>query len=118
WRTGAITDARNALHLIQAWIGPVKRRQASAALAVIDSQAELKRGRLEWGSHKTHCVHGHEYATARIRPYVSRGLGVQRRDSKQCLACTRDQARTKREAAKTKIGDLPAADHDADDAIC
>jgi hypothetical protein len=115
WRVGAAQDARAALHLLQPWIGPVKRRQASRAFAVIDSQPDLQRGRVEWGSHKTHCVHGHEYALARIRPYVGRGSGVQRRDSKQCLACTREQARARRLAAKMKIGDLAAADRDRDE---
>jgi hypothetical protein len=63
---------------------------------VIDRQPAVARGRVEWGSHKTHCVHGHEYAIGRLRRYVSRGKGVPRRASKQCLACAHEQARARR----------------------
>ncbi len=110
WRASRADDVRSVIHLIYPWLGRVKRSQAIAALRVIDAQPTLPRGRVEWGSHKTHCVHGHEYATARIRPYASRGTGVQRRASKQCLACVREQARAGR--AVKKIGDLSAADLD------
>lgn len=94
WRAYTAVDVRNVLHVLQPWLGDVKRKQAHSALATIDSQPTLVRGRVEWGSHKTHCIHGHEYATARLKPYVSRtGAGVQRRPSKQCLVCVRDRAR-------------------------
>jgi hypothetical protein len=96
WRAYTANDARLALHRLMPWIGPVKRKQATEAFAVIDAQPALSRGRIEWGSHKTHCVHGHEYAAARVRAYHSRGKGIQRRDSKQCLVCTREQAREAR----------------------
>ena len=89
------------------WLGPVKRAQANAVLKVLRSQPALPRGRPDWGNHKTHCVNGHEYATARIRAYVSRGKGEQRRDSKQCLYCAREQARARREQKKR-----PAIDDD------
>jgi hypothetical protein len=96
WRAYARDDARRAIHLLQPWLGDVKLRQARSALQVIDQQPALVRGRAEWGSHKTHCVHGHEYATARIRPYVARTSdGRARRASKQCLVCVREQARAK-----------------------
>lgn len=78
------------------WLGPIKRAQATAARDVIQAQRTLPRGNPAWGSHKTHCVHGHEYATARIRPFVTRGKNTSRRDSKQCLACLREYARRKR----------------------
>jgi len=107
WRVGAAKDARVALHLIQPWIGPVKRRQASRAFAVIDSQTDLQRGRPDWGSHKTHCIHGHEYAVARLKPYLNRSPnGVERRDSKQCLACVRELARRRYAARQRKIGGI------------
>jgi hypothetical protein len=96
WRAYAGDDPRRVLHLLQPWLADVKRAQARTALATIDSQPALARGRAEWGSHKTHCVHGHEYATARIRRYVSRGSGFERRASKQCLVCVREQARRRR----------------------
>jgi hypothetical protein len=99
WRACTVDDVRSMLHLILPWLGAVKRRQAVSSIATIDAQPALPRGRAEWGSHKSHCIHGHEYASARIRPYVSRGVGLQRRDSKQCLQCTREQARARRSNA-------------------
>lgn len=96
WRAYARDDARRAIHLLQPWLGDVKRKQALRCLVVIDAQPPLPRGRVEWGSHKTRCIHGHEYASARIRPYVSRGVGIQLRDNKQCLTCMREQARVRR----------------------
>jgi hypothetical protein len=120
WRVCTSDDVRRAIHIVQPWLGGVKRAQAWGALAVVDQQSSLPRGRPEWGSHKTHCVHGHEYAVARMRPYVSRGADVRRRENKQCLACMREQARARRELAKTKIGDISVADLDdaADDTTC
>lgn len=122
WRASRVDDVRMLVHLLDPWLGQVKRAQALAALRVIDAQPLLPRGRLEWGSHKTHCVHGHEYATARLRAYASRSSnGSQRRASKQCLVCVRDQARARRLAMKRKIGGPSAADqdvHEDGDAIC
>jgi hypothetical protein len=119
WRIQRTDAVRNVIHLLLPWIGDVKRDQAFAAFRTIDGQPTLRRGRTEWGSHKTHCIHGHEYVTARIRPYVSRGTGTERRASKQCLACVREQARAKR-APQNKIGGPEAADRDprGDDATC
>jgi hypothetical protein len=96
WRLHTVDEVRSMLHVLLPWLATVKRGQALAAIAVIDDQPALHRGRVEWGSHKTHCIHGHAYATARVRPYVSRGVGIQRRDNKQCLQCTREQARDRR----------------------
>ena len=115
WRVSRVDDVRFVLHAIDPWLGAVKRAQAKFALRAIDQQAALARGRIEWGSHKKHCIHGHEYATARVRAYVSRG-GVERRDSKQCLTCTREQARSRR-SIRMKIGDLAAADRDASNTL-
>ena len=93
WRVQTLDGVRRVLHFLLPRLGEVKRKQAFEAIAVVDSQPTLPRGRVEWGSHKTQCVHGHEYATARLKPYVSRTTnGVQRRDSKQCLVCVREQA--------------------------
>ncbi len=119
WKTTRIDAVRLVVHLLWPWLGTVKRTQARSALMVIDAQPPLPRGRIEWGSHKTYCIHGHEYATARIRPYVSRG-GVERRPSKQCLVCTRDQARMRRASGNRKMGGLSAAHPDTrgGDATC
>lgn len=102
WRLHAVKEVRLMVHLLDPSFGSVKRVQARAAIRVIDTQPSLPRGRTDWGSHKTQCIHGHDYASARVRPYLSRG-GVQRRDSKQCLVCTREQAMARR-SAENKIG--------------
>ena len=98
WRTGGIDNVERVVRILWPWLGEIKREQARRALAVVRAQPQLPRGHPAWGSYKTHCVNGHEYATARLRPYVSRGVGRQRRDSKQCLVCTREQARARRQA--------------------
>ena len=99
WRAQTLDGVRRVLHLLLPRLGEVKRQQAFEAIAIVDGQPTLPRGRVEWGSHKTHCSHGHEYASARLRPYVSRG-GTERRPSKQCLTCTREQAHRRRATAK------------------
>ena len=119
WRVQQVDEVRRVVHLLVPWLGRVKRTQAFGALNVVDAQPSLFPGRADWGSHKTHCIHGHEYATARIRPYATRGVGVPRRPSKQCLRCTREQARA-RIQARSKIGGPSAADLDVcdDGATC
>ena len=114
WRLSRLDDIRKMLHVLAPWLGAVKTAQARSALMVIDRQPTLPRGRPEWGSHKTHCVHGHEYATARLRPYVKRSAsGVALRDSKRCLVCLRLLARRSYLARKTQENGGPAAaDHD------
>jgi hypothetical protein len=109
WRCQTLDGVRCVIHLLLPWLGDVKRKQAFGALKVMDDQTTLPRGRPEWGSHKTHCVHGHEYASARVRAYKSRGVGVPRRPNEQCLICAREQARAIRGAQK-KIGGPSAAD--------
>ncbi|MHB8630305.1 MAG: hypothetical protein ACYC9W_00050 [Candidatus Limnocylindria bacterium] len=99
WRLTRPDDVRTVLHVLDPWLGSVKRSQARSALMAVDAQPTLARGRPEWGSHKTHCIHGHEYAFARLRSYVSRG-GTVRRASKQCLVCSREQARVRRANAR------------------
>ena len=120
WRLHLAEDVRRVIADLDPWLDQVKRRQAADAFLVIDAQSRLPRGRVEWGSHKTYCIHGHAYATARVRPYRSRGVGIERRDSKQCLECTREQARAKRLGARTTISDLAAAGRDplSNDATC
>jgi len=100
WRAQTPTKVRRAIHVLLPWLGVVKRNQAFAAMALIDAQPDLPRGRVEWGSHKTYCIHGHEYASARVRPYASRGVGTPRRENKQCLRCAREQAQARRVASR------------------
>jgi len=103
WKLHRLIDVELLIARLEPWLGTAKREQARTALTVVRSQPVLPRGNPSWGSHKTHCVHGHEYESARIRPYRSRGVGIQRRANKQCLACSREQARANR-LASTKSG--------------
>lgn len=101
WKAQTQTEIEHVVQQLWPWLGAVKRVQAGQVLRVFRSQAPLPRGNPAWGSYKAHCVHGHEYATARIRRYVRRRQGgTQRRDSKQCLACAREQAAAKRKARR------------------
>ncbi|MGH2490676.1 MAG: hypothetical protein ACRDF9_04135 [Candidatus Limnocylindria bacterium] len=105
WKVAALSDVERVIAELWPWLGEVKRAQAQRMLDVLCAQAALPRGNPAWGNRKTHCVNGHEYATARIRPYVGRGVGEQRRDSKQCLVCLRDYARKQREKKKSAADD-------------
>ena len=106
WKSRARRDVERLLAIMWPWLSAVKRAQAQQVLDVIYSQADLPRGNPAWGNRKTPCVHGHEYATARIRPYVARGKVVQRRENQQCLVCVRDYARKQREEKRS------ASEHD------
>jgi hypothetical protein len=105
WKVAALSDVERVLGVIWPWLGDVKRAQAQHVLDVLRSQLKLPRGNPAWGNRKTHCINGHEYATARVRAYVSRGKGQQPRDSKQCLVCLRDYARAQREKRQAAIDD-------------
>jgi len=96
WKIHRLSEVELLLARLEPWLGTVKIEQARAAIAVVRSQPVLPRGNPAWGSHKTHCIHGHAYEGARIRPYRSRGVGLQRRANKQCLVCSREQAKAKR----------------------
>jgi len=104
WKVAALADVESVIAQLWPWLGEVKRAQAQRMLDVLHAQPQLPRGNPEWGNRKTHCVNGHEYATARIRPFVGRGKNEERRDSKQCLACLRDYARMQR-ARRSAAGD-------------
>jgi len=105
WKAAALKDVESVLAVIWPWLGEVKRAQAARMLDVLHAQAELPRGNPAWGNRKTHCVNGHEYATARVRPYIARGGGVQRRDNQACLVCLRDYARKQRQRERSAVDD-------------
>ena len=105
WKAAALKDVESVLAVIWPWLGEVKRAQAQRMLDVLRAQSPLPRGNPAWGNRKTHCINGHEYATARMRPYVSRGVGAQRRENQLCLACLRDYARAQREKKRSTADD-------------
>ncbi len=105
WRVGAQTDVIRFVNELEPWLSSVKRAQAQRVVDVLMHQGELPRGRPDWGNRKTHCLRGHEYATVRIRPYISRGTGERPRDSKQCLQCAREQARARRRQKRRSAAD-------------
>lgn len=97
WKSHRRGDIEAMISSMGDQLGELKRKQAQNALRVVQSQAALLRGNPAWGNRKTHCVRGHEYETARVRPFRSRGKNSQpRRASKQCLACVREDAYRKR----------------------
>ena len=87
------------------WLGDVKRHQAALVATTLAAQPTLLRGRPDWGNRKTHCIKGHEYSTARVRPYRSRGMGVPVRENHRCLQCLREYARAQREKNKSAADD-------------
>jgi hypothetical protein len=97
WKAHRAQEITAMVAVLRPWLGEVKRDQADRAIAVVSAQTPLPRGNPAWGNRKTHCVKGHEYATARIRPFRGRGVNTEpQRASHQCLACVRDHARRKR----------------------
>jgi hypothetical protein len=107
WKSAARGDIDEVFAILEPRLGPVKRQQAADVFAVVCAQPALARGRPEWGSHKTHCIRGHEYSKTRLRPFVPRDAGLQPRDNEQCLQCAREQARARRTQKKR-----PAIDAD------
>lgn len=105
WKLWPLELIRQVVMQLDPQIGPVKRSQAHIRLAVVLAQPPLPRGNPAWGSHKTHCVRGHEYAAARVRPFRGRGKNIEApRASHQCLRCVREDARTRKLARETKSG--------------
>ena len=96
WKVTTQSEITPTMSVLLPWLGHVKKAQTTLVLDVLRSQPPLLRGNPAWGNRKTHCVRGHEYATARLRPFVARGGGEQPRDNEQCLQCAREQARARR----------------------
>jgi hypothetical protein len=105
WKASARADAERVIELLWPFLGTIKRAQARSLLDTLAAQPLLPRGNPAWGRHKTHCVHGHEYASSRLRAYVSRGAGVPRRDNQSCLVCLREYARRQREKRRSAADD-------------
>ena len=103
YRAQRLAEVEHVIRATWPWLGSVKRVQAMSVIALVRSQAQLPRGNPAWGHHKTHCVHGHQYATARVRAFRSRAGGSEKRLSSSCLTCLREHARRKR-AEKMKLG--------------
>ena len=109
WRCYRREQIESVINSMGVQLGQVKREQASSALSVISSQVRLVRGNPAWGNRKTHCIRGHEYARARVRPFKGRGRNTDApRASHQCLACVREDARSRR-LRKKERGETGAA---------
>ena len=105
WKCHTVGDFRRVHSRLSPWISAVKSRQIARGMDVLLRQPKLPRGNPAWGRDKTHCVHGHEYATARIRPYVARRSGTERRPNQFCLQCLREYAHLAREEKKRSAVD-------------
>lgn len=105
WKAAARDDAIGVIQRLWPWLSHVKRVQAQRVLDTLAAQPELPRGNPAWGNNKTRCVNGHEYATARIRPFVARKGGAERRPSSGCLECLREYARRRRAEKKRSAAD-------------
>ena len=101
WNLSGRAAIESTLSDMWPWLGPVKRAQAERVLGVLRGQLQLPRGNPAWGNRKTRCIHGHEYAVARLRPYYSRGVGIPMRENHRCLQCLREYARDQRGQDKT-----------------
>lgn len=86
WKLFRLAEIRALLDLIWPWLGSVKRDQAQKAVAVLLAQPILPRGNPAWGSHKTHCIRGHDYSTARVRPFKGRGKNSEPRRSSKTVS--------------------------------
>lgn len=100
YKAQRLADVEHVIRATWPWLGSIKRVQAMSVIALVRSQAQLPRGNSAWGHHKTHCVNGHEYATARVRAFRSRAGGSEKRPSSYCLTCLREHARRKRAEMK------------------
>lgn len=105
WKASARDDAVKVIGQLWPHLGPVKREQAQRVLDVLAAQPSLPRGNPAWGNDKQYCVNGHEYATARLRPFVARKGGTEPRASSGCLECLREYARRRREQNKRSAAD-------------
>jgi hypothetical protein len=114
WKVTAQGDLAPAIATLWPWLDNVKRAQASRVLDALALQPPLPRGRPDWGNRKTHCVNGHEYATARVRAYAPHGRGVPVRENHRCLQCLREYAREQRDKKRRSAADddrRPISEH-------
>lgn len=105
FKASALSDIEKVTTMILPRLSTPKRSDVQLVLEILHGQPQLPRGNPAWGNRKTHCIRGHEYATARVRAYKPRAGGTQRRDSQQCLVCVREQARARREQKKRSAAD-------------
>lgn len=102
WKAMSVAEVELVLAAIWPWLSAPKLSQAGSVMAIIRAQMPLPRGNPAWGSHKTHCVHGHELASARLRPYRPRFASAstrKRTGHRGCLECLRLRARRARDAS-------------------
>ena len=104
-KASALSSVEEMATRLRPWVSPVKRADLDLVGEILRGQPPLPRGRPDWGNRKTHCIHGHEYASSRVRPYRSRGKDSPPRDSHQCLICAREQAKARREQKRRSAAD-------------
>jgi hypothetical protein len=100
WKTYSLDDIASTFHLLAPQLGTVKRTQSLRVIQTLVAQIPLARGNPAWGRHKTHCIHGHEYASMRVRAYRARGVGRGPKRS-QCLVCVRLAAKRRRDGKRS-----------------
>ena len=99
WRVFAVAQVQLALHLLWPFLGEVKRQQARRVMQLIHSQPDLPRGNPAFGvAGARYCLRGHDKWNARLRPFKGRGRNEEdpHNDLRQCLTCTREDARARR----------------------
>jgi hypothetical protein len=105
WKCHTLAEFVAVRTRLAPWLSVVKTAQIQGVLSVLLAQPRLPRGNPTWGRDKTHCINGHAYAGARIRPYVARKPDGRHRSGRGCLECLREYARKRRQKKRPTIDD-------------
>lgn len=105
WRASARGDCKRVIEALWPYLGAVKRVQAKRVIDALAMQPDLQRGNPAFGYHKDRCVHGHAYATARVRPFIARSGGDEPRANAKCLVCLRLYAQKARDTKRSAADD-------------
>jgi hypothetical protein len=105
WKCHTLAEFVEVRTRLAPWLSAVKTAQVQGAMSVLLAQPRLPRGNPEWGRDKTHCINGHAYAGARIRPYVARKADGPHRRGRGCLECLREYASRRRQKKRPTIDD-------------
>lgn len=105
WRVVTAAKVQVVLHLLWPFIGEVKRAQAQCVMKTILGQPDLPRGNPAFGvAGARYCLRGHDKWNARVRPFKGRGRNEEDPLNylRQCLACVREDARSRREKKRRR----------------